>query len=293
MKCVGKIAIWLASGLVLIAGARADDAAVASADNPYAPIVARNLFNLNPVTADAPVGDPPPKITLNGIMSISGHLQVLFKVAGGATPGQQAKDQSYILSEGQRQDDVEVTHINDKASLVTFNNHGTVQEIPLASTPGSTPPGTGPGRQPARPNYPSPTGGGYSGYNGSSGGMVGNTSVSGGGSGPSRGMGNNAFQNPNSPMPVGGSGGLNVSSLEAAATHTGTYNQQQPVNTMDPAMQAILIAAQHAQLQQEGNPMAAIFPPTPIDTEAGVIPSEPPAGQPPVPPPAPGGGRVR
>ena len=64
-------------------------------------------------------------------MSIFGQLQVLFKVAGTAKPGQPAKDDSYILSEGQRQDEIEVIHIDEKASLVTFNNHGTVQEIPL------------------------------------------------------------------------------------------------------------------------------------------------------------------
>ena len=44
----------------------------------------------------------------NGIMSIFGQLQVLFKVAIPAKAEQPAKDESYILSEGQRQDEIEV-----------------------------------------------------------------------------------------------------------------------------------------------------------------------------------------
>jgi hypothetical protein len=137
MNRTGKIALWLAGGLALNAGARADT--VASAGNPYTPVVARNIFGLNPVqAADAAPIDPPPKITLTGIMSISGKAQVLFKAAGPGKPGQPAKDQFYILSLSQRQDDIEVTRINEKTGLVTFNNHGTVQEIPLASTPALT-----------------------------------------------------------------------------------------------------------------------------------------------------------
>src|ERR1700722_16422629 len=129
----GKIAICLASGLALNANLRADE--VALPNNPYAPIVVRNIFDLNPPQAPAPAVDanPPPKITPNGIMSIFGQLQVLFKGAEPPKPGKPAEDQSYILTEGERQDDIEVTKIDQKASVVTFNNHGIVQELPLAN----------------------------------------------------------------------------------------------------------------------------------------------------------------
>ena len=268
MKRVGNIAIWLAGGLVLSAGARADN--VASAGNPYEPIVARNIFGLNPVSAETPPGDPPPKITPNGIMSIFGKLQVLFKVAGTGKPGQ--PDHSYILSEGQRQDDIEVTRIDDKAGLVTFNNHGTVQEIPLANAPTVTTSGPGQGGQVSKSNLPRPMGG-SSGGTGAN--VIGNSSGGGGVGRQNRGMGNNANQNPN---PTAMGGGL---TLQSIPTRTGNSGQQQTQNPADPAVQMILIAAQHAKLQQEGNPMATIFPPTPIDTEAGIVPSEPPS-QPPV-----------
>jgi hypothetical protein len=152
MKRVGKIAVCLAGGLALNAGLRAES--VAPPDNPYAPIVVRNVFDLNPpqkVDA-APVveANPPPKITLNGIMNVFGHLQALYKVSDSGKPGQPPKDSSYILSEGQGQDDVEVVKINEKDALVTFNNHGTVQELPLSSQSASSAPAATTGN----PNIP-------------------------------------------------------------------------------------------------------------------------------------------
>ena len=45
--------------------------------------------------------------------------------------GKPAADDAYILSEGQQQDEIEVTKIDEKGGLVTFNNHGEVQQLPL------------------------------------------------------------------------------------------------------------------------------------------------------------------
>jgi hypothetical protein len=136
MKRAGKIVICLAGGLALYVGLRADDAVSSSTtDNPYAPIVVRNVFGLVPPPPPAPPPDDTdatlPKITPNGIMSIFGSLQVLFKVDTVATPGKQSEEESYILTQGERQDDIEVVKINEKAAMVTFNNHGTIQELSL------------------------------------------------------------------------------------------------------------------------------------------------------------------
>jgi hypothetical protein len=68
-------------------------------------------------------------------MTIFGSRQVLFKVSIPPKPGIPAKEDDYILGEGQRQDDIEVTRIDEKSSVVTFNNHGVVQEIPLTVAP--------------------------------------------------------------------------------------------------------------------------------------------------------------
>jgi hypothetical protein len=122
----------------------------AETDNPYASIVARNIFGLVPIPTNAPVdavpATPPPKITPNGIMTLFGKLQVLFKVAAPPVPGQPPKDQSYVMGEGERQDDIEVQKIDEPSATITFNNHGTVQELALAAGAAST---AGPASAPA------------------------------------------------------------------------------------------------------------------------------------------------
>jgi hypothetical protein len=153
----GTFSVCLACGLAFGAGLRAADEVLPG--DPYAPIVVRNVFGLNPPAPvdTKPDTTPPAKITANGIMTIFGSKQVLFKVADGAKPGQRpvpAKETSYILSEGQRQDDIEVTHIDEKNGIVTFDNHGVVQEIPLTTAPALTVPVATGGRRIPAPVMP-------------------------------------------------------------------------------------------------------------------------------------------
>jgi hypothetical protein len=135
MMCLQKMAVCLAGGLALNANIYADN--VVMPHNPYSPIVTRNVFALSPPPppeAEQPLSDPPPKITPNGTMSIFGQRQVLFKVTAASKPGQPVKDAFYTLGEGESQDGIEVTHIDENASMVTFNNHGIMQEIALTDT---------------------------------------------------------------------------------------------------------------------------------------------------------------
>ncbi len=121
-------------------------AAPAPSGNPYAPIITRNVFALVPIpvnTAPEVPEDPPPKITPNGIMSIFGKLQVLFKVAVNV-PGQAPKDESHVMGEGEREDDIEVQKIDDKNATVTFNNHGVIQELSLVSSSAAASAGAAP-----------------------------------------------------------------------------------------------------------------------------------------------------
>jgi hypothetical protein len=144
--------VW-AQDPIPVAPAPASVADVVVPDAPYTPIVARNMFALVPippaVTNDPSINsDPPPKITANGIMTIFGRDQALFKVATKAKTGQPAKDDTYVLAEGERQDDIEVVKIDHLNGLITFNNHGTVQELPLVvAKDGAGPagPAAGPG----------------------------------------------------------------------------------------------------------------------------------------------------
>ena len=265
MKRVGKNAVGRAGRLVLSAGLLAGN--LVWAGNPYTPIVTRNVFGLNPVTVEAPPGDPPPKITLNGIMSISGHLQALFKVADPGKPGQQPKSQSYILSEGQLKDDIEVTRIDEKASMVTFNNHGVVQEIPMTSGTASSSSGPGSGSQGSKGNFSSVAGG--AGGNGGSAGSFGR-----GAGNQSRGAGNggNNYNNDT---------GGGVPALQAIPRTHPPNPQLAPNsdNTVDMSSmtreeQAAMILLNTEKLKNQRNPAAAIMPPMPVYTPPA------PAGQP-------------
>lgn len=232
MKRAGIIAVCLAGGLALGASLRADD--VVLPGNPYAVVVARNIFGLNPpplVDPNATIVEPPVKIIPNGIMSIFGQLQVLFKVA--AKPG--GKDAAYMLTEGQRQDEIEVVKINEKAAIVTFNNHGIVQELPLVVTPPSATPsaptGGGPGASGIAPNVA--PGAGINGNNPFNN-RFGNRGV------PGARVGN-------SPGAENGSGPRNVP----------TRGNQPPV---DPVTQTIMIEANRMNAQQQGDPSAKLYP---------------------------------
>lgn len=126
---------WLIiGGLLLSTSAPSQDTNLP--DGPYSSIVARNMFGLVPIPpvdphAGDPPPDPPPKITPTGHMTLFGREQALFKVGNIARPGQPAREEAYVLSEGERQDDIEVVKIDPVDGIITFNNHGTIQELPL------------------------------------------------------------------------------------------------------------------------------------------------------------------
>ena len=270
MKRVGKLCLCLTGCVVLQASLCAED--TLSPDNPYAAIAARNVFDIHPpapVDPNAqPPAEPPPKITLNGITSNLGHVRALFKVAIPAKPGQPAKDQFYILGEGEAQDEIEVTKIDEKDGLVTFNNHGTPQELPLTAATASTGPApapavpaTGPGPGPGfRPGFPRP------GFPPAGGGNANNTGIirfgQAGGVGAQTPTANNANTtgvNPSSRLGVamGGAGGVSRS-----------QQQQQPQLSGDD--QSVLMAARHAVALANGDASAIIYPGTEHDAEAGI-----------------------
>ncbi|MGD0745246.1 MAG: hypothetical protein ABSA45_08835 [Verrucomicrobiota bacterium] len=272
MKGVGKIWLCLAGGLVWNAGLRAADLALAN--NPYAPIATRNVFDINPPAPVDPSkanAEPPVKITLNGITAHFGQLHALFKVAVPPKPGQPGKDQFYMLSEGQAQDDIEVTKIDEQAGLVTFNNHGTVQELPLANAAASGPSG---------PTQGAPGPGSKLGFS-----MPGNAPGGGNANNPAEIPTGNRFgqsrnfggQNPNTAGGATPASRLGVV-LGGAGGGAASPQPQIPLSADD---QQALLAAQHAMAISGQVPIPPqIFPPTKYDDEAGV-PSN--LGPPPVP----------
>jgi len=138
----GHSIVRMALSLLLGMGMRALSAEVM--DNPYQGIVDRNVFNLKPPVDPATLQPPaplPPKITLTGFTTILGNKRVLFKVQQPPKPPAPATDAFYILSEGQRDGDIEVLEIDAASRAVKFNNHGTIQTLDLADN-GVKPPAT-------------------------------------------------------------------------------------------------------------------------------------------------------
>lgn len=247
MKRSGSILICLACGLALSALSRADD--TLPPGNPYGSIVKRNVFGLNPIPPpDATPqqdGPPPPKITLTGITTIFGPPEALYTVAGVRRGDKPPHDESYIFKEGESEDDVEVTAIDAKKNVVTFNNHGVVQEIPLVAGAAST------GTAPTRPTFTRPFGRPF---------MRGSFPGAPGG-----------FQRPfnNGFRPGNNNNNNNQSGFNNGSYNSnGTYTPPSLPDGLSGDDAQALIAAQHAQMQAEGNPMAAAFPPTSYDGQA-------------------------
>lgn len=266
MKVAGPSLI-AAVAVMLSSSVRSQNAAGPATDSPYASIVARNMFGLVPIPVvdpkdNEPPPDPPPKITPNGIMNMFGKEEVLFKVAVKPKPGQPAKDDAHVLAVGEMEDEITVKQINraDGDVTVTFDNHGTIQELPLIASKesGGPAPTTGgsPGRtMPARfpfPNMPVPAG--------QPGGQPG---------------GMNPFQG--RPLPGGNPGFGNGASTSGQTTPNGLkFSGGTPVNSsgiyqpvdeagITPEQSVILQEAQRAQYLQNGNErLANMLPPTAI-----------------------------
>ena len=130
MKRNGKMMICLAGGLVFSASAWA--VTTDAPGNPYQGIVERNVFALKPPPDPStlqPAEPEPQKIIPQGITSMFGRQQVLFKtLMPGDKPGAPAQETAMVLSVGQREGEIEVLAIDESTGTITFKNHGKVQE---------------------------------------------------------------------------------------------------------------------------------------------------------------------
>ena len=144
MKRDRMMVFFLATGLVL--GTSVRGVTTDGTGNPYQGVVVRNVFALKPAPDPAAVKPPvpePPKIIPQGIMSVFGRQQVLFKtIMPGSKPGEPPKETAMVLSVGERAGEIEVVAIDESAGTITFNNHGKPQTLSLEKD-GPKPP-TGP-----------------------------------------------------------------------------------------------------------------------------------------------------
>lgn len=216
----------------------------ASTQNPYTALVSRNVFGLVPIPPppappEAPI-DPPPKITVNGLMRLFGNTyQVLFKTPGKAKPGLPPKEESYVMGEGERNDDIEVKKIDADSGMVTFVNHGVVQECPLVLAQN-----TGPAAAPSAPG------------------------MAVGGPVPTLGPGGagrfGRVPRPNKNVTSSGEVAQQPQAGLDAANANGLNSNAANMENLSPEAQVIIMEVQREKMKSEGNPAAALFPPTPI-----------------------------
>lgn len=172
MKYRGKIAFCIAVGMGLQLSAHA---LTMDPNNPYKPIVDRNVFSLKAAPTAAPqtevvTSTPPPKVTLLGIVSSLGKKEVIFKALAANKPGEAPKEATFNLGVKEMQADFEVEDIDHKAGTVRLKNHNVEQFLSLekdgmkptggGGAPGAPGVAQAPGGPAAVPgNNPSPFGG--------------------------------------------------------------------------------------------------------------------------------------
>jgi len=263
----------IAGALVLGAGAIAADTAdtAGSSSNPYQGIVDRNVFALKPPPPPPDpdsIKPPTPKISLTGITTILGNKRALFK--SEPTPGKAGqpatKEESYMLAEGQRQGDVEVTSIDEIAGIVKLSYAGTPVTLDFTNNAAKAvavapPPPAG---APGVPGLPPPPG----------------ITV------PVRGGGPSGLRQPGTPgnerRPIRTGGGLGMApgqmGMGVAQMQTGMAAQQAPAISRD--QQEVLIEAMREQ--QQNNPALPPLPPTSLTpfieaANQGAVPGAPSA----------------
>jgi hypothetical protein len=161
MKRAGKLLICLLVGFSSIRGAHGvvNDANKGS----YDAIAKRNAFDLHevppPPSCREQPGLPPIQIRLTGITTIFGDKRALLMVQEPAVAGKPAgKEESYILSEGQRQGAIQVLAIDEKTGTVRLSSDDTVSVLtfPIPKLPNAPAPAALPATVRVPPAAPAP-----------------------------------------------------------------------------------------------------------------------------------------
>jgi hypothetical protein len=273
MKMRGKIALAIAG----LSFAIAANAIVNDGSNPYQPIVERNVFGLkDPPPPPSPDAEKPPpaKITLTGISTILGRKQALLEWTEPPTPGQQPKKNYSILTEGQREGQIEVLQIDEKAGMVKVRNYGVAQTLnfeqngpKLPSSPITPLPGAG--------GIPSPTA------------AIPAPMNAGGAFSPAPSVPSATAASSGTVVIGGGAANPNASGLKqipsrqlrlpTTATQSQQPNTQAPQQPALSAEQQILLMDIEDAVAKETPPANKYnIPPPPLPTEANLVPAAPP-----------------
>jgi hypothetical protein len=125
MRGQGKYIVGALAIVAFCPSAKLTSAVAATRD--YSQIPERNLFGLHEPIVQ-PIEQPKPqlpRIILNGITTMGSKLAFL-KVQFPQKPGEQPQaEQSFTMTERQRESGIEILEINEKAGTVRVNNSGT------------------------------------------------------------------------------------------------------------------------------------------------------------------------
>ena len=129
MTQAGKTVGLTLIGLLMIGGAARGITPDSPANaNPYQGIVDRNVFGLRPPPPPQeapPPPKPPVNITLTGITTLMEKKRAFMSVTGSPKPGAPAATTSYMLTEGERQGDIEIVQIDEKEGSVKLKQSDT------------------------------------------------------------------------------------------------------------------------------------------------------------------------
>ena len=124
MRSNSKIAVGGLAGLLFVSAATL----LTAGENPYRDIVTRNLFSLLP--PDPPKKEeeakPPTNVKLTGITTMFSKRALLLVQETG--PGAKA-EKSVVLREGEREGEIEVLEIDERAGAVKIKNGGVVSTL--------------------------------------------------------------------------------------------------------------------------------------------------------------------
>ena len=260
--------------------------------NPYRGIVDRNVFGLkDPPPPPPPNPDankpPAPPVTRTGISTIGGIKRAFMTLQLPAKPPEPAKAASLMLTEGQRDGEVEVLQIDEKEKIVKVNSYGSITNLSFekngagakGSGAGATPVMAGGSGIPAPANVFSP--------GSSSGPRTIPTRMVRLPGGPGAASANPGAMTPGGENP-GGSPAFTPGSTSASSvtgfTPGGYTAQPKPDVPLTPAQQEVLMEAAHQAAVAKGDPTAAIYPPSFLNPTRNVAPtpeSDPNAAPPP------------
>jgi hypothetical protein len=245
----------LAVSVIVLTGTKLHAVTDNSQGNPYLAIVERNVFGLKPPPVVAPPKPPEApqlNVELTGIMTIFGKKQGLFLVQEPPQQGQPAKPPvTYILSEGERSDKLEVLAIDPKAGTAKISDAGREREIQFKKLPVSALPA--PGLAAAQPGVPgvAPAMAAF------------NPAPGGSGSGGVTTIG--AYQMPNRMVRTAPNNPGGFASI--APTHTAQVTPTAPPLSREE--QEIMIEVNRQVYKDAGDPAAAILPPTSLTPTGG------------------------